>query len=187
MSRGKRHNKIAAIVPISDCDHRSRPAVVPTAPEPEDAGPDNSAPIPADVVTDDSVVSAEFDALPWFEQASDSEIYDLIEIEYGGDYAADNVALWFENREPDVDAVLDYSRKGYGGKDLSGFECHVSSEEAEEWIRQHKPGLLHEETARCEKCRGLVLVGEGHFWPQDDANPDRLCDDCYDETMQRLS
>ena len=73
--------------------------------------------------------------------------------------------------------VIAYSRQPRG--EYIGFECHVSPEEAERWLRQYKPDILAEETAPCDRCETLVLAGDGHPWP-DDVNPtERLCVSCF--------
>lgn len=93
--------------------------------------------IPAEVHTDDLETEAEFDAEPWFTQASDEEIIALAGINWGGDYAADDVAAFFEETNDEVGAVFDHAR----GSD-EGFECHVNGQAAIKWIEQNRPTVL---------------------------------------------
>ena len=96
--------------------------------------------IPAKVTTDDNIASAEFDAIEWFLKASDSTLIELHEIEYGGDYEADEVAEFFESRNAEVKSVFDY--KNIVGKfKTMGFECYVDSEAAIKWILEFRPHL----------------------------------------------
>jgi len=48
--------------------------------------------IRAEVHSDDYVRQVKFDATKWFESASDQEIINLINCDFGGDYPADSVA-----------------------------------------------------------------------------------------------
>ena len=93
--------------------------------------------IPAEVHSDDFVYETSFDALPWFEQASDDEIVELAECEWGGDYPADDVARHFEDSDTDVAAVFNYA-----ARTDNGFECHVEEEPAIKWLKANKPELL---------------------------------------------
>jgi hypothetical protein len=91
--------------------------------------------------TDDFLYDVAFDATPWFLQASDNQILALAAIDWGGDYAADEVALFTRHREENLKALFDYldRQPRVGGRDAVGFECHVDGDEAEAWLRQHRP------------------------------------------------
>lgn len=91
--------------------------------------------VKAECHSDDHIFTAEFDAAPWFEQASDEEIVGLWECAFGGDWAADEVARFIAERNTEVAAVLDYATK----KHEMGFECHVDTTEAMAYIEAHRP------------------------------------------------
>jgi len=95
--------------------------------------------ITAEVHRDDFHYQAEFDAVRWFEQASDDEIIALAEIEWGGDQASDEVARFFEDKNEDVADVLANTACEEG----LGFECHVDAGAAETWLKANRPDLYH--------------------------------------------
>jgi len=154
-----------------------------------DPNPNNSErnlTIPAEVHSDDWVYEAKFDALPWFQQASDDEIKALADIDWGGNHEADEVARFCDD-DADVKAVFDY----LDHRQDQGYECHVDGDKALAWFKDNKPDLwwamqqddlarMHEEESdtteiveprfrnfyKCPRC--------GHQW-QDDW--DSTCDD----------
>jgi hypothetical protein len=88
--------------------------------------------IKACITGDGSTVEVEFDAVPWFEQASDEEIEELAEIGWGGNYEADVVAEFVADTVPSVRKVID---KG------AGFEVHVDVAQALRWLAEHRASL----------------------------------------------
>lgn len=98
--------------------------------------------IPAEVHTDCYTEETNFDAIRWFEQASDEEILQLHECGWGGDNPSDEVALYFENKKgyenvTEVFETLQILRR----KEDLGFECHVEEEKALNWIEKNRPYL----------------------------------------------
>jgi hypothetical protein len=91
--------------------------------------------IRAEVHSDDHQYMANFDARPWFEQASDGDIELLVDIDFGGDYAADAVAEFCQSHDQDVAAVFEF-------KEEQGFECNVSDADACRWIKVNRPQLF---------------------------------------------
>jgi len=77
----------------------------------------------------------QFDAVPWFKQASDDEISDLAAKGWGGDYEADAVAEFVADTVPGVQFIID---KG------EGFEVHVDGPQAMAWLADHKTSLYEE-------------------------------------------
>jgi hypothetical protein len=108
--------------------------------------------IRAEAHSDDHIQEVEFDASPWFRQASDQEILDLAACDWGGDYPADGVAEFMSGQNPDLDALFGYLHSIHNLRsktDCCGFECHVNSDDAIAWLKQHRPALaalLDEET-----------------------------------------
>ena len=93
--------------------------------------------IRAEVHSDDYAAAAKFDATPWFEQASDNAIGELMECDYGGDEAADAVAEWSARLFDDVAGVFRYDELA-----RCGFECHVNPDDAEAWIAANRPHAI---------------------------------------------
>ena len=97
--------------------------------------------ISAEVHTDCRTAEATFDATPWFLQASDHDIKELAECGWGGDYPADNVALYMQDLDANVSDVFDMLRL-LRKRSSVGFECHVDADQAMEWVGKERPALL---------------------------------------------
>jgi len=92
--------------------------------------------IKAECHTDDHVVSANFNACPWFERATDKDIVDLIDCGFRYDYPADAVAMGMAPFDNNVKEMFNYLEK-VG----CGFECSVDADQAIKWIMQNRPQL----------------------------------------------
>lgn len=104
-----------------------------------------SAHITATCHSDDYEIEVTFNALPWFEQATDEKIVKLAEEEFGGDYTADSVAEFVAASNQMVQDLFDYLalvNNHRGEKDPVGFECHVNEEMALHWIKEHRQHLM---------------------------------------------
>ena len=97
--------------------------------------------IEAEVHDDDHRMSVNFDAGAWFSQASDQEIIDLHETEWRGDEAADVVALFFEDKNEEIGALMVFCRSTQGTHHPVGFECSVNEDDAMDWLKHNRPGL----------------------------------------------
>lgn len=100
--------------------------------------------IPAEAHSDDFVIKAEFDAVPWFERASDQEIRDLAGCEWGGDLPADHVVFALEESVPELARLFTYLEiiaDDPAKKDCLGFECRVDESRALEWLKSHRPAI----------------------------------------------
>ncbi len=95
--------------------------------------------IRAEVHGDDFAYTAKFDASPWFQIATQEEIVALAAIDWGGDYAADEVARFFEVR-PGYDDVGDVFNDAARRK--TGFECHVHDGDAKIWLNEFRPDVF---------------------------------------------
>lgn len=102
--------------------------------------------------TDDWVSKVDFDAASWFERATDEEITELAKCDWGGNYAADQVALGLQDELEALRHLFTYLQSVNDVGKTIGFECHVDPREALLWLEEHKPNLHTEITA---------LVGEG--------------------------
>lgn len=89
--------------------------------------------VSADLISDDGQSRATFDATGWFETARPQEIVDLIQCDFGGDYAADAVARHFYDIHEDVTLVL---ARCYS-EDL-GYEVYVNGAQAIAWIAANR-------------------------------------------------
>jgi hypothetical protein len=97
--------------------------------------------VDAEAHSDDRKIELDFNAAAWFEQASDQDIRDLAEIDWGGDYASDAVAQFYS--DSDLKKLFAY----VGVVDDCGYECNVVEESAMTWLRSHRPALADELTA----------------------------------------
>lgn len=94
--------------------------------------------IRAEVHSDDRVFEVSFDATPFFEKASEEEILNLYRCGWGGDYPADEVARFFIDKNDEVNRLFDYLSRVRG----VGFECHVDSITAKEWLKKNRPRIF---------------------------------------------
>jgi len=90
--------------------------------------------IKAKIHSDDHVYQFEFDATDWFLQATDEEIKELSECDFGGDLPADRIAYFFEDKNSSVEILLDYCQLN-----PQGFECHINVEDATSFINENSP------------------------------------------------
>lgn len=110
---------------------------------PEDPRQYSEYDIPAVCYPDDQRVTANFDAKPWFAQASDGELYRLAECGWGGDDPADEVARFMVTRDSEVSAMFSYQEgenlaRHVHGHDTMGFECHIMEPETTlTWLSKH--------------------------------------------------
>lgn len=100
--------------------------------------------IKSEAHSDDYIVSVKFDATDWFESVTDQDIINLIECDFGGDYAADDVVRFFTEKNADVGDFFSYfdNNPVMPNGDTVGFECHVDPDDAGEWIRLNRPHLV---------------------------------------------
>ena len=133
--------------------------------------------IRAEVHSNDMNAAVKFDATPWFEAASDMEIFALAECgvanpsKWGGDSPADEVARYMELKHRGVSFLFEYlSRMRLSETNSStGYECYVSGGDAVAWIKEHRPKLLSAllEVLEVGDISDLPAEGEPQLW---DAN-----------------
>lgn len=90
----------------------------------------------AKVHSDDHRMQAEFDAVPWFAQASDDEIVALAKGGRHRNRMADEVAQHFRGM-PKIAALFAYIEN----QDDCGYECTIEADGAMNWLKQHRPEL----------------------------------------------
>ena len=93
----------------------------------------------AEAHSDDYVVEIPFEASSWFAQATDEEIIDLAECDFGGNYPADVVAQHYDDGE--TERLFRYLESQQGEKNAPGFECHVDGDQARAWLNAYRPAL----------------------------------------------
>jgi hypothetical protein len=121
----------------------------------EELEPVTTEPRISAVVHDDhKACIVEFDARPWFEQATDEEIFALRDCalgpnrrknRWGGAEESDWLAEFCEDYDPKIGRVFGYIM----GRDC-GFECYIKHDEAIAWIRKNRPHL--EVKVKCPQC-----------------------------------
>ncbi len=100
--------------------------------------------IPAEVHSDDFAAQAHFDAAPWFSQASKEDILALAACGWRGDYPADEVALYFNDRHNEaVMAVLSHVDNVRENVNCEmGFECSIDETAVRAWLAVNRPSLI---------------------------------------------
>lgn len=98
--------------------------------------------IAASANSDDRHVEVHFDAAPWFQQASDREILELAQCEWGGDYPADYVAEHMAGHHAELKGMFDYISVAGTRRDPVGFECWIDADDARAWLNRHRPHLI---------------------------------------------
>ena len=114
----------------------------------------------AECHSDDRNVEVQFDAAPWFEQASKDDVMELASCGWGGDYPADDVAVHMADsvtRIADMFQYLEIIAHDRSKKDCCGFECHVERDDALIWLKKNRRDW-YEELANDEE-----LVSRGYF------------------------
>ena len=107
----------------------------------------------AEVHDDLRQLEVQFDAAPWFARASEDEIRALRGIGWGGNYEADDVARFFEDRHPEIGALMLFCRTAC----RVGFECHIDENRAMQWLRLHRPQLWAQFVRNDEDLRGWII------------------------------
>lgn len=114
--------------------------------------------IKATAWSDNRAVEVAFNAEAYFTVAYDDEIMALAMIEWRGDVAADQVALYYEDRDYRLANLFHYIATTDLPKDLSGFECAVDEESAMAWLRQHREDLYW----KIRVAQGTAVAIEAH-------------------------
>lgn len=96
--------------------------------------------IGAHIRSDDHVFEVNFDATAWASQADLSQLQDLRECGYRGDYPADEVGLFYEDKNREIGELFSYiRRKNKKSRKNIGFEVWVDGDELEDWIEKNRP------------------------------------------------
>lgn len=93
--------------------------------------------IAAEVHDDDWLHQVHFEALDWFEQATEEELKALIDCGFRGDYASDWVAEWTADHNTEVQAIMDWIQE-----EGSGFEVSVNEDDAMVWLAHYRPHMV---------------------------------------------
>lgn len=82
----------------------------------------------------------EFDAAPWFQQASDHEISTLRKQGWCGS-GAETVVAHISRSHARLATMLDYCDQHHNDPKPIGFECSVDEDEALRWLKRERPAL----------------------------------------------
>jgi hypothetical protein len=96
--------------------------------------------INAECHSGDFAVEVNFDATKWFEQATDKAIVDLIDCGWGGDYPADDVAMFMADDNQTIEDMFKYLELR-NPIDCFGFECNVNPDDAMTWLKNNRPEI----------------------------------------------
>ena len=97
--------------------------------------------VKAECHSDDRICECPFNAIPWLKKATYKEIKALHLCGWGGDYPADEVAIYMAGKNEDVAFMFKYiEKKNKAGEDI-GFECHVDKDEALAWLNKSRNKL----------------------------------------------
>jgi hypothetical protein len=96
--------------------------------------------IKAECHSDDHAVEVTFDAVPFFKKATYKEILALAKCGWGGDYPADEVAIYMAGKNKEVKDMFTYVEARRKQADV-GFECHVDKVEAINWLLKNRPKI----------------------------------------------
>lgn len=109
-------------------------------------GQEASAHVRAEVHSDDHRAEFCFDAGPWLFKASDEEILELAAIRWGGDEAADRVAMDMRQYDEDIEAVFTYVELANEVKSMfdesMGFEVDLEEADALQFLRAFRYPLF---------------------------------------------
>jgi len=98
--------------------------------------------VPAECHSDDYVCECPFDASPWLKKAAAKDIIALADCGWGGDYAADEVAMDMAGKDPEISFMFKYiEHKNKSVREHIGFECHVQEAEARAWLKRNRPRI----------------------------------------------
>lgn len=145
--------------------------------------------------TDDRRIEVDFNAGPWFVQASDDDILKLAECGWARDYPADAVLHWSAgHRIGQTRKVFEYLDM-VNGKDAFGntlgFECEVDADQALAWLKSQRPGVYARLAADQEDDVRFVnhyLCECGHEWEDEwDCACNDRCPACNKEIEPYIS
>ena len=94
--------------------------------------------IPAEIHSDDHRVRIDFDALPWFENATERQVLKLQDKDWCCSEPADRVAIEHPDPSKQIARVLDYCETISQTGDAMGFEVWVDPEAAARWLKANR-------------------------------------------------
>jgi hypothetical protein len=93
--------------------------------------------IPAECHSDDHAVQVAFDALPWFQSATDAQIEAVARDEWGPESTTDAIALFMESKCERVRFMFEYVHVRNQIEDI-GYGCTVDGEKALAWLKDNR-------------------------------------------------
>lgn len=138
--------------------------------------------INADTHTDDWAIEVKFDATPYFEQAPEEDLANLIECGFEDDEPADQVAIHLADTNDQIAAMFTYlEARNRASRKSIGFEVNVDPEQALDWIKQNRPSvfnhidLAEHDLAKCDKCG---CIDHRDDMEKTEKKGDMLCEEC---------
>jgi hypothetical protein len=93
--------------------------------------------------SDDRKAKAGFDAVGWFEYASDQDIINLAKCGWIDKTPAEQVTIYMADHDRGVAKVYKYlQEKNEGTEKQMGLVCHVNETAARKWIKEHRDYLI---------------------------------------------
>jgi hypothetical protein len=145
VSLSQAYEALAAMEGATSWNALSAALVAPTTQPEQPLAPQPLPEIRAVFRTVDGNATAAFDASPWFAQASQSDIDDLVEEttdkgphcfsrSIGGNHHGDSVAEFFDDNE-DVAKVYAYIKATRDiGQDCGGSDCFIDADDVNKWL-----------------------------------------------------
>jgi hypothetical protein len=125
----------------TECPKIVAEAIAEAAFPPSEQPIDPSLKISAECHSDDHAIQVEFDAAPWFAQASIEQIKALEACGWRGDYPADAVAQFFADTTTQPVFTYLHARNN-ADPGTCGFECSVNKHHARRWLDSYRPNIL---------------------------------------------
>jgi len=97
--------------------------------------------IKAECHSDDHASEVEFDAVRWFENASETEILNVAAEDWKFGYATDEIAMDEAEHNENVTAMFAYIEVR-GKVETMGFGCSVDSNDAMRWLKENRPEVF---------------------------------------------
>jgi hypothetical protein len=116
--------------------------------------PRESLVILASVISGDNHIECDFDAVDWFEQATDEEILDVDRTAWSDSYPTDAVARYCED-QPAVAKVFEYLEKHAERGEEATYACWISQLDAMTWLWENRPYLARRLKLKNEERRAV--------------------------------
>jgi hypothetical protein len=103
--------------------------------------------IAAEIHSDNRLYEVRFEAVQWFKKASDQDILDIAEVDWGnkktnwGCQSTAEIALSAKKKNPEIAVLLEYTSQTQDTWCPQGYECTVDGDDAMAWLKVKRPAL----------------------------------------------